>query len=139
VAKLVLVGGAVAAAVVPIGVVFSWWYPSGWFVLADHSFLLWRGPLSEIDLFPAPYVRWTLFAFVLGALAGALLRRTVPAMVLTGAGYTAFLLFATSLNQQQPPGYWPWLLTEGNGLLVYTALLVAVLLWHVHRSAGRTR
>lgn len=38
------------------------------------------------------------------------------------AGYTAFLL-----------------LTEGNGLLVYTAPLVAVLLWHVHRRAGRTR
>ncbi len=39
-------------------------------------------------------------------------------MVLTGACYTAFLLFATSVTAQQATGSWPWLLTEGNGLLV---------------------
>jgi hypothetical protein len=139
VAKLVLVGGAVSAAVVPIGVLFAWWYPSGSYVLWDNTVMLWGDlpyPVTEYDLFPAPYVRWTMLAFALGALAGALLRRTLPAMVLTGAGYTVFLVFATSLNYSPVPRFWPWLLTEGNGLLVYTGLLVAVLLWLVHRRAG---
>ena len=139
VAKLVLVGGAVGAAVVPISLLMAWWFPSGAFVLWGHTDVLWYSPLAQFYLFPVAYVRWTLLAFVLGVLAGALLRRTVPAMVLAGAGYAAFLLFATSLNYYQAPGYWLWLLTEGDGLLVYTGLLVAVLLWFVHRRAGRTR
>jgi hypothetical protein len=140
--KLVLVGGAVGAAVVPIGMLFAWWYPPGAYVVWGNTILVWPGvtyPLGESDLFPAAYVRWTLLAFVLGALAGALLRRTVPAMVLTGACYTAFLLFSTTLNAQQATGFWPWLLPESNALLVYTGLLAVALLWHVHRHAGRTR
>jgi hypothetical protein len=121
--------------VVPIGVLFAWWYPPGSFVLWGNIAVFWplHLPAARVRLFPAAYVRWTLLAFGLGAPAGALLRRTVPAMVLTGACYTAFLLFATSVTAQQATGSWPWLLTEGNGLLA------AVLLWHVHRHAGRTR
>jgi len=79
-AKITLVGGGVVGVAGLCAVLFTWW----------------RTPLDEIGgrmrtaafVVAAPsLMAVTLFAFALGVLAGALLRRTIPAMVATLVTY----------------------------------------------------
>lgn len=88
-------------------------------------------PVNSYDLFPGPIVRWTLLAVVLGALAGLLFRHTVAAMAVTAVSYV--LSLALNYLPSARPGFWLWECTEGDGLLVLTAVLATVLLWRVHR------
>jgi ABC-type sugar transport system ATPase subunit len=87
--------------------------------------------LAELGV-RAAYVRWTLLVFVLGALAGALLRRTVRLL---------HRVPAVLDHAERPAGDRVVAVAapDGNGLLVYTGLLAVALLWHVHRHAGRAR
>lgn len=80
--KLILVSLGVAVVAVGFAALFTWW----------------RAPLDAVDgrlRTNAFIVTWpslsavTLFAFAVGAFAGALLRRTVVAMVVTLVGYVA--------------------------------------------------
>jgi hypothetical protein len=88
-AKLALLAIAVTAAAEAFSLLFSWYFQP-WFakgldgVLAPQLFNL-RG----ID-----FAGWTLLAFALGVAAGALIRRTVPAMTAALAAWTG-LFFAT--------------------------------------------
>jgi hypothetical protein len=90
-AKLVLLAMAVAAAAGGFSVLFSWYDQP--FVAAGYVM-----PLSTrvFDLHGVAFAAWTLAAFAIGALAGMLIRRTVPAIAATFAVY-AGLAFATAV------------------------------------------
>jgi hypothetical protein len=87
VAKLALLAIAVTAAAGAFSLLFSWYYQPFFAgrldgVLAPQLFAL-RG----VD-----FAAWTLLAFALGAIAGALIRRTVPAMAASLAGWAGLAL-----------------------------------------------
>ena len=94
-AKLVLLAVVLAAATAAFGALVSWYYQpefdTGHQVLGlfQNSPLVTLFSLREVT-FPA----WTLAAFTIGALAGMLIRRILPAIVATLAVY-AGLAFAT--------------------------------------------
>ncbi|WP_117212700.1 ABC transporter permease [Allorhizocola rhizosphaerae] len=95
VSKLTIVGAGTAGIAVAFGLLFTWW----------------RGPLNEIDgrLRTAAFVATpvslavvTVFAFAAGVLAGALLRRTIPAMAVALA---VFLVVRIPLEESARPHY----------------------------------
>ena len=97
-AKLVLLAVAVTAAAEAFSVLVSWYYQP-YFVAGNQNV-----SLSEMtpffpglfDLRGVAFAAWTLAAFAIGALAGMLIRRVVPAIAATLAVYAA-LAFATAL------------------------------------------
>jgi len=85
--KLTVFTAAAFAAAAGFSLLFGWWY-------APFSQLAIHGGQSRIQLnvFDAQGIvplGYTLFAFALGAAAGALTRRTVPAMAVTAGGFLA--------------------------------------------------
>jgi hypothetical protein len=95
-AKLVPLAVAVAAATGSLSVLLSWYYQP---YLAPGNQAL--GLAGVTPFFPGlfslrgvAFAAWTLAAFAIGALAGMLIRRVVPAIVATLAVYTG-LAFAT--------------------------------------------
>jgi len=94
-AKLVLLAVAVAAAAGAFGLLFSWFFRP--FFADGH-----QTPFAPelFDLRPVALAAWTLAAFAIGALAGLLIRRVVPAIAATLAGYAA-LAFAAGLYLRQ--------------------------------------
>ena len=94
-AKLVLLAVVVAAAAGAFSVLFSWYYQP--FFAAGNAI-----PFSTrlFDLRGVAFAAWTLAAFAIGALAGMLIRRVVPAIVATLAVY-AGLAVATALYLRQ--------------------------------------
>jgi hypothetical protein len=94
-AKLVPLAIGIAAAAAVFSLVFSWYYRP---FIADGQ----NGPLSAIvfDLRGIGFAAWTLAAFAIGAVAGILIRRVVPAIVATLAAY-AGLAVTTGLFLRQ--------------------------------------
>jgi hypothetical protein len=94
-AKLVLLAVAVAAAAWAFSVLFSWF--SQPFFAAGYAI-----PFTTrlFDLGEVAFPAWTLAAFAIGALAGMLIRRVVPAIAATLAVY-AGLALATALYLRQ--------------------------------------
>jgi len=94
-AKLALLAVAVAAAAGAFTVLFSW-YASPFFA-AGYAI-----PFATdlFDTLGVAFAAWTLAAFAIGALAGMLIRRVVPAIAATLAAY-ATLAFATALWLRQ--------------------------------------
>ncbi len=84
-AKLVALGVAVAAASAALSVLASWYYRP-YFASGNQSLSLTTfNPLNP-GLFEqrgVAFAAWTLAAFAIGALAGVLIRRVVPAIVTT--------------------------------------------------------
>lgn len=78
--KLTLAGTALAGAAAAFGALASWWLS-----VADHWGAEYRWQPGQFGLTPVTYAGWMLLAFALGVLAGTLVRRTVPAMAVTGA------------------------------------------------------
>jgi hypothetical protein len=96
VAKLALLAVAVVAAAGAFGALLTWYYQP--FVAANQTLGLPRTtPLTPalFDLRGVGFPAWTLVAFAIGALAGMLIRRIVPAIVATLVVYTG-LAFATA-------------------------------------------
>jgi hypothetical protein len=95
IAKLVLLAVVVAAAAGAFSVLFSWYnqplFAAGYAI-----------PFSTrvFDLGEVAFAAWTLAAFAIGALAGMLIRRVVPAIAATLAVY-AGLAIATALYVRQ--------------------------------------
>jgi hypothetical protein len=89
-AKLVALAAVLAAAGGAFGVLVSWYFQPYSGTLFESSPFTNLFSLREVT-FPA----WTLAAFAIGALAGMLIRRVVPAIVATLAAY-AGLAFATA-------------------------------------------
>jgi ABC-2 family transporter protein len=90
-AKLVLLAAAVAAAAGAFSVLFSWYNQP--FFAAGYAI-----PFSTriFNLGEVAFAAWSLAAFTIGALAGMLVRRVVPAIAATLAVY-AGLAFAVGL------------------------------------------
>jgi hypothetical protein len=117
VGKLVTLAIAVTAAAEAFSLVFAWYNQP--FFAAGYGI-----PFSTrvFDLHGVAFAAWTLTAFAIGALAGMLFRRVVPAIGATLAVY-AGLAFATAVylrehymtplltSKPNPPGS-AWVLTE---------------------------
>jgi ABC-type transport system involved in multi-copper enzyme maturation permease subunit len=101
-AKLVPLAIVLATAAGALGVLLSWYYQP-YFNDANQNV-----SLNEVtpffpglfDLHGVTFAAWTLAAFAIGALAGMLIRRVVPAIVATLASYTG-LACATDLLLRQ--------------------------------------
>jgi hypothetical protein len=83
VAKLVLLGAALAVLAYAFTVLFTWWFHL-WIPIMGR---MQTGQAYEIE--GTVFVARTVFAFALGACLGAVIRRTVPAMAATLAGWLA--------------------------------------------------
>jgi hypothetical protein len=79
-AKLALLGAALAVAASAFGALVSWWLAQD-DPLSGGS----RWQPAQFGLTPVTFAAWTLVAFAAGAFAGALIKRTVPAMAATAA------------------------------------------------------
>ena len=100
-AKLVLLGIAVASFAAAFSLLLSWYYQP--YVSAQNApNAAGASPFSAglFDLRGPAFVGWTLAAFAIGALAGMLIRRIVPAIVATLAAYTAFALLTANVLRE---------------------------------------
>ncbi len=114
VAKLVLVGAAVAAIAGTFSLLVSWYYQP--YLASGHGAVFSSpSPLSPglFDLSGVAFAAWTLVAFALGALAGMVIRRIVPAIVATLAAYTGLALLAGNVLRQH---YLTPLVAKGSNL-----------------------
>lgn len=99
IAKLALLAAAVTAAAAAFTLLFSWWYQP--LFAAGESLMTPR----VFDMTGVDFAAWTLFAFALGAFAGVVIRRVVPAIAVTMAGWIAVALSAALYLRfrYQPP------------------------------------
>jgi hypothetical protein len=113
-AKLVLVGVAVAALAGAFSALVSWYYQP-YFATGNGTVFSSPSPLSPglFDLRSVAFAAWTLAAFAIGALAGLLIRRVVPAIVATLAAYTGLALLAANVLRQH---YLTPLVAKGSNL-----------------------
>lgn len=101
-AKLVGLGVVVVAAAGAISVLASWYYQP-YFAAGNGSLSLTElNSLSPrlFDLRGFAFAAWTLTAFAIGALAGTLIRRVVPAIVVTLAAYAGLAVAAGGYLRQ---------------------------------------
>ena len=137
-AKLVMLGAAVAALAGAFSVLVSWYYQP---YLATGRLYDPASPLHHwlFDLRGVEFAAWTLAAFTIGAFAGMLIRRVVSAIIATLAGYTVLAVVAGDVlraNYQPASHFWPVQGIEGGGLLALSLLLIAVTVWLVRRRAA---
>ena len=92
-AKLVALAVAVAAAAGALSVLLSWYYQP-YLRRAQRPGPSGSRSAGLFDLRGVAFAAWTLVAFAIGALAGMLIRRVVPAIVATLAVYTGLALVA---------------------------------------------
>ncbi len=113
-AKLVLVGLAVAALAGAFSVLVSWYYQP-YLASGNGTVFSSPSPLSPglFDLRGVAFAAWTLAAFAIGALAGMLIRRVVPAIVATLAVYAGLALLDGNVLRQH---YLTPLLAKGSNL-----------------------
>jgi hypothetical protein len=101
-AKLVPLALLLAAATAAFGALLSWYYQP-YFVTGNQTLGLTElSPFNAglFDLHEVTFPAWTLAAFAIGALAGMLIRRVVPAIAATLALY-AGLAFAAGLSLRE--------------------------------------
>ena len=101
-AKLMLLGVALTVADGAVSVLFSWYYRP-YFAAGNRSLgLSAASPFSAglFDVRGVAFAAWTLAAFAIGGLAGALTRRVVPAITATLAAYTGLALAAALYLRQ---------------------------------------
>jgi hypothetical protein len=115
-AKLVALAVVVAAAGGAFGAMVSWYYQP-YLAPGNHALSLseWS-PLAPglFDLHGLGFATWTLAAFAIGALAGMLVRRVVPAIVAALAVYAGLAIAAALYLRQHylaplvtgKPGMW---------------------------------
>jgi hypothetical protein len=94
-AKLVLLGVVLGAVAGACGVVVSWYYQP-YFASGNQALGLSQIPpfVTLFSVRGVAFPAWTLAAFVIGALAGMLIRRVVPAIVATLAVYAGLAIAA---------------------------------------------
>jgi hypothetical protein len=101
-AKLVLLAVMVGAAAGAISVLFSWYYQP-YFAAGNQVLgLSEASPFAPglFDLHGVAFAAWTLAAFAIGALAGMLIRRVVPAIAATLAAYAGLAFAAGGFLRQ---------------------------------------
>jgi hypothetical protein len=113
-AKLVLVGLAVAALAEAFSLLVSWYYQP-YLATGNGNVFSSPSPLSPglFDLRGVAFAAWTLVAFAIGALAGMLIRRVVPAIVATLATHAGLALLAGNVLRQH---YVAPLVAKGSNL-----------------------
>jgi hypothetical protein len=95
-AKLVLLGVAVTAAAACFTVLLSWYYRP-YLASGNQSFSLAESSAFSPGLFDlrgVAFAAWTLLAFAIGASAGLLIARVVPAIAATLAAYAGLAVAA---------------------------------------------
>jgi ABC-type transport system involved in multi-copper enzyme maturation permease subunit len=100
--KLVALAVAVAVTAGAITILFSWYYQP-YFASGNQTLNLSEAsPFAPglFDLRGVSFAAWTLAAFAIGGLAGMLIRRVVPAIVVTLAAYTGLALAAGGYLRQ---------------------------------------
>jgi hypothetical protein len=107
IARLALPAVAVTAAAAAFSVLFEWFY---WPFFADGMDSRFAGQFFNLTgvAFPA----WTLAAFAIGALAGAIIRRAVPAMAASMAVWAGLMLATISFLRRH---YMAPLVTKSSG------------------------
>ena len=100
-AKLVLVGVALAAVAGAFSALVSWYYQP-YLASGNGTVFSSAPPLSPglFDLRGVAFAAWTLAAFAIGALAGMIIRRVVPAIAATLAVYAGLALLAGNVLRQ---------------------------------------
>jgi hypothetical protein len=148
-AKLVPLAVVVAAAAGAFSALLSWYYQP--FLAGNPGFGGAPVPLDApvFDLRGVAFAAWTLAAFAIGALAGMLIRRVVPAIAATLAAYTGLALAAglylrehymtqLLIRNVNPPGS-AWILGQWwtkDGKPVSQSLLSQVLQQDAPQLAG---
>ena len=106
-AKLILLAVAVTTAAGAISVMFSWYYqpyfPTGNQALSFSKEVPYQAsPFAHglFDLRGVSVAAWTLAAFAIGALAGMLIRRVVPAIVTALVVYAGLVIAAGAFLRQ---------------------------------------
>jgi hypothetical protein len=137
-AKLVILGVALAALAGAFSALVSWYYQP---YLTPGRLYSPTTPLLHwlFDLRGVAFAAWTVAAFAMGALAGMLIRRVVPAIVATLACYTVLAILVGDVLRAdyQPAGhFWSVQGYEGGGLLALLLLLIAATVWLVRRRAA---
>lgn len=89
VAKIVILGAALTALTLGFSALFSWWY-GPWDAIQGRI-----SPFGAYEISGVVFAARTLFAFSLGALAGAIIRRTVPAMAATAVAFLGVMITST--------------------------------------------
>ena len=94
--KLMLLALALVVATAAFSVVLSWYYRPYFAAGKQTAFFSQVSPLTAglFDLRGAAFAAWTLAAFAIGALAGMLIGRVIPAIVVTLASYAVLALGA---------------------------------------------
>jgi ABC-type transport system involved in multi-copper enzyme maturation permease subunit len=101
-AKLAMLALAVTASAELFSLLLSWYYQP-YFAPGNQALGLFGATpffLSLFDLGRATFATWTLAAFSIGALAGMLIRRVVPAIVATLAVYAGLAFAAGGFLRQ---------------------------------------
>ncbi|HEV3268158.1 MAG TPA: hypothetical protein VGZ68_07130 [Acidimicrobiales bacterium] len=98
-AKLVSLAVAVTAAAGVFSVLTSWYYQPYFLAVNERLGLSETTPFAPglFDLREVTLAAWTLVAFAIGALAGMLIRRVVPAIVATLVAYAGLAIAAGSV------------------------------------------
>jgi hypothetical protein len=138
VAKLVMLGVALAAIAGAFSALVSWFYEP--YLVSGRLY----DPMSPLihwlfDLRGVTFAAWTLAAFAIAAFSGMVIRRVVPAIVATLAVYTVLAVVAADVlraNYQSASRFWSVQGIEGGGLLALSVLLIAATAWQVHRRAA---
>ena len=114
IAKLVLLAVVLTAAAGAFGALLTWYY--GPFVGNQTLGLPRTTPLTPalFDLRGAGFPAWTLAAFAIGALAGMLIRRVVPAIIATLVVYTGLAFVTAGFLRQHY--LTPLLTSNGNSV-----------------------
>jgi hypothetical protein len=84
--RLIVLGGVLTVAALGFSLLFMWWYSPFEAVYGRMS----RGEAFEVE--GVVFAARTLFTFCAGAFAGALIRRTVPALAATLVGWLSVVL-----------------------------------------------
>jgi hypothetical protein len=98
-AKFVALAVVVTVPAGALSVLLSWYYQP-YFATGNNALTLNEvSPFSSglFDLRGFSFAAWTLTAFAIGGVAGLLIRRVVPAIVVTLAAYTGLALVAANL------------------------------------------
>jgi hypothetical protein len=100
-AKLVLLAAVLAAATGACGVLVSWYYQP-YFATGHQALDLFQmSPFATLfTLRGVAFPAWTMAAFTIGALAGMLIRRVVPAIIATLAVYAALAVAAAGFLRE---------------------------------------
>ena len=95
-AKLGALAVVVVVAAIALGALFSWYYQPYFAARNQNLGLSLSSPFApgQFDLRDVALVGWALVAFALGALAGMLIRRVVPAIVASLVAYAGLAFLA---------------------------------------------